>query len=159
MARRPTTLEDTLRPAYEGIGGVDVDLPLDAADIEIDDDGPAMLDGAEFTELDDGGVEIDFEPELEPEDAPFDANLALYMDDMDLNTLGETLLSGVEEDRQSRGDWEATMSEGIKLMGLKIEDRRRRLRARAASMTRCWRKRWFVGRQWPLANCCRPLGL
>lgn len=124
MARRPTTLEDTLRPAYEGIGGVDVDLPLDAADIEIDDDGPAMLDGAEFTELDDGGVEIDFEPELDlPEEAPFDANLALYMDDMDLNTLGETLLSGVEEDRQSRGDWEATMSEGIKLMGLKIEDR------------------------------------
>ena len=124
MARRPTTLEDTLRPMYEGIGGVDVDLPLDAADIEIDDDGPAMLDGAEFTELDDGGVEIDFEPEVERlEDAPFDANLALYMDDMDLNTLGETLLSGVEEDRQSRGDWEATMSEGIKLMGLKIEDR------------------------------------
>lgn len=124
MARRPTTLEDTLRPMYEGIGGVDVDLPLDAADIEIDDDGPAMLDGAEFTELDDGGVEIDFEPELDlPEEAPFDANLALYMDDMDLNTLGETLLSGVEEDRQSRGDWEATMSEGIKLMGLKIEDR------------------------------------
>lgn len=124
MARRPTTLEDTLRPMYEGIGGVDVDLPLDAADIEIDDDGPAMLDGAEFTELDDGGVEIDFEPEMDlPEEAPFDANLALYMDDMDLNTLGETLLSGVEEDRQSRGDWEATMSEGIKLMGLKIEDR------------------------------------
>jgi hypothetical protein len=124
MARRPTTLEDTLRPAYEGIGGVDVDLPLDGADIEIDDDGPAMLDGAEFTEMDDGGVEIDFEPEVERlEDAPFDANLALYMDDMDLNTLGETLLSGVEEDRQSRGDWEATMSEGIKLMGLKIEDR------------------------------------
>lgn len=124
MARRPTTLEDTLRPAFEGIGGIDVDTPLDAADIEIDDDGPAMLDGAEFTEMDDGGVEIDFEPEVERlEDAPFDANLALYMDDMDLNTLGETLLSGVEEDKQSRGDWEATMSEGIKLMGLKIEDR------------------------------------
>jgi hypothetical protein len=124
MARRPTSLADTLRPAFEGIGGVDVDLPLDAADIEIDDDGPAMVDGAEFTELDDGGVEIDFEPEVERlEDAPFDANLALYMDDMDMNTLGETLLSGVEEDKQSRGDWEATMSEGIKLMGLKIEDR------------------------------------
>lgn len=124
MARRPTTLEDTLRPMYEGIGGVDVELPLGASDIEIDDAGPAMLDGAEFTELDDGGVEIDFEPESDLEEiAPFDGNLALYMKDMDLNTLGETLLSGVEEDRQSRGDWEATMSEGIKLMGLKIEER------------------------------------
>lgn len=124
MARRPTTLEDTLRPAFEGIGGVDVDLPLEGADIEIDDGGPMMADGAEFTELEDGGVEIDFEPGDEtPEEIAFDANLALYMDDMDLNTLGEMLLSGVEEDRQSRGDWEATMSEGIKLMGLKIEDR------------------------------------
>lgn len=124
MARRPTTLEDTLRPAFEGIGGIDVDLPLEDAEIELDDVGPEMVDGAEFTELDDGGVEIDFEPETDVlEDAPFDANLALYMKDMDLNAVGEMLLSGVEEDKQSRGDWEATMSEGIKLMGLKIEDR------------------------------------
>ena len=124
MARKPTTLEDTLRPAFEGIGGVDVDMPEDGSDIEIEYGGPEMVDGAEITELDDGGVEIDFEPSEElPEEAAHDANLALYMDDMDLNTLGETLLSGVEEDRQSRGDWEATMSEGIKLMGLKIEDR------------------------------------
>jgi hypothetical protein len=124
MARKPTTLEDTLRPAFEGIGGVDVDMPEDGADIEIEYGGPEMVDGAEISELDDGGVEIDFEPAEDlPEEAAHDANLALYMDDMDLNTLGETLLSGVEEDKQSRGDWEATMSEGIKLMGLKIEDR------------------------------------
>lgn len=124
MARRPTSLADTLRPAFEGIGGIDVELPLDGAEIELEDAGPAMVDGAEFTELDDGGVEIDFDPENDvPEEAAFDANLALYMKDMDLNTLGEMLLSGVEEDKQSRGDWEATMSEGIKLMGLKIEDR------------------------------------
>jgi len=124
MARKPTTLEDTLRPAFEGIGGVDVDMPEDGADIEIEYGGPEMVDGAEISELDDGGVEIDFDPAEDlPEEAAHDANLALYMDDMDLNTLGETLLSGVEEDKQSRGDWEATMSEGIKLMGLKIEDR------------------------------------
>ena len=124
MARRPTTIEDTLRPAFEGIGGVELDMPSEGADIEIEDAGPEMLDGAEFTEMDDGGVEIDFEPDEDlPEVAAFDANLALYMDDMDMNALGEMLLSGVEEDRQSRGDWEATMSEGIKLMGLKIEER------------------------------------
>jgi hypothetical protein len=124
MARRPTTIEDTLRPAFEGIGGIELDMPSEGADIEIEDAGPAMLDGAEFTEMDDGGVEIDFEPQEDlPEEAAFDANLALYMDDMDMNALGEMLLSGVEEDRQSRGDWEATMTEGIKLMGLKIEER------------------------------------
>jgi hypothetical protein len=124
MARKPMTLEDTLRPAFEGIGGVDVALPEGDAEYEIELGGPEMVDGAEITEMEDGGVEVDFDPETDvPEEAEHDANLALYMDDMDLNTLGETLLSGVEEDRQSRGDWEATMSQGIKLMGLKIEDR------------------------------------
>ena len=124
MARRPTNIADTLRPAFEGIGGVELDMPSEGADIEIEDAGPQMLDGAEFTEMDDGGVEIDFEPDEDlPEIAAFDANLALYMNDMDMNALGEMLLSGVEEDKQSRGDWEATMTEGIKLMGLKIEER------------------------------------
>lgn len=124
MARKPTTLEDTLRPAFEGIGGVDVEMPEGDSVVDIEMGGPEMIDGAEITELDDGGVEIDFDPDLDvPEEIAHDANLALYMDDMDLNGLGETLLSGVEEDRNSRGEWEATMSEGIKLMGLKMEDR------------------------------------
>jgi hypothetical protein len=124
MARKPTTLEDTLRPQFEGIGGVDVAMPEGDAEYEIEMGGPEMVDGAEITELDDGGVEVDFEPEEDiEEEAKHDSNLALYMDDMDLNGLGEMLLGGVEEDRQSRAEWETTMSEGIKLMGLKIEDR------------------------------------
>ena len=124
MARKPTTLEDTLRPQFEGIGGVDVEMPEGEAEYEIDIGGPEMVDGVEITELDDGGVEIDFDPEEDiEEEATHDSNLALYMDDMDLTGLGEMLLSGVEEDRQSRAEWETTMSEGIKLMGLKIEDR------------------------------------
>jgi hypothetical protein len=124
MARKPMTIEDTLRPQFEGIGGVDVDMPEGDAEYEIEMDGPEMVDGAEITEMDDGGVEIDFDPELDvEEEANHDSNLALYMDDMALNGVGEMLLSGVEEDRQSRAEWETTMSEGIKLMGLKIEDR------------------------------------
>ena len=124
MARRPTTLADTLRPAFEGIGGVELEMPEEGVDIEIEEVGPLMIDGAAVMETEDGGVEIDFEPELDIDEEPaHDANLALYMDDMDLNSLGETLLSGVEEDRQSRGEWETTMAAGIKLMGLKIEDR------------------------------------
>ena len=124
MARKPMTIEDTLRPQFEGIGGVDVDMPEGDAEYEIEMDGPEMVDGAEITEMDDGGVEIDFDPELDvEEEATHDSNLALYMDDMALNGVGEMLLSGVEEDRQSRAEWETTMSEGIKLMGLKIEDR------------------------------------
>lgn len=124
MARKPMTIEDTLRPQFEGIGGVDVDVPEGDAEYEMEMGGPEMIDGVEITEMDDGGVEIDFDPEQDvEEEASHDSNLALYMDDMDLNGLGEMLLSGVEEDKQSRSDWENTMSEGIKLMGLKIEDR------------------------------------
>ena len=124
MARKPMTVEDMLRPQFEGIGGVDVEMPEGEAEYEIDIGGPEMVDGAEITELDDGGVEIDFEPEEDVEDEILhDSNLALHMDDMDLTGLGEMLLGGVEEDRQSRAEWETTMSEGIKLMGLKIEDR------------------------------------
>ena len=124
MARKPMTVEDMLRPQYEGIGGVDVEMPEGEAEYEIDIGGPEMVDGAEITELDDGGVEIDFDPEEDVEEEILhDSNLALYMDDMDLTGLGEMLLGGVEEDRQSRAEWETTMSEGIKLMGLKMEDR------------------------------------
>ena len=124
MARKPMTLEDTLRPQFEGIGGVDVDMPEGDAEYEIEMGGPEMVDGAEITELDDGGVEIDFDPSEDEEDEiKHESNLALYMEDMDLTGLGEMLLSGVEEDKQSRSEWETTMSEGIKLMGLKIEDR------------------------------------
>jgi hypothetical protein len=124
MARKPMTIEDTLRPQFEGIGGIDVEMPEGDAEYEIEMSAPEMVDGAEITELDDGGVEIDFEPaEDDDEEILHDSNLALHMDDMDLNGLGEMLLSGVEEDKQSRAEWETTMSEGIKLMGLKIEDR------------------------------------
>jgi hypothetical protein len=124
MARKPMTIADTLRPQFEGIGGVDVDMPEGDAEYEIEMGGPEMVDGAEITELDDGGVDINFEPsEDDEEESTHDSNLALYMDDMDLNAVGEMLLSGVEEDKQSRAEWETTMSEGIKLMGLKIEDR------------------------------------
>jgi hypothetical protein len=124
MARKPTTLEDTLRPQFEGIGGVDVDQPDDGIDVEIEDAGPEMIDGAEVMEMDDGGVEINFDPEVDVEEEPeFDSNLAEFMEDMDLNGLAEMLLGGVEEDKQSRGDWETTMAEGIKLLGLKIEER------------------------------------
>lgn len=124
MARKPMTIEDTLRPQFEGIGGIDVEMPEGDSEFEIELGGPEMVDGVEITEMDDGGVEIDFDPDVdEEEEILHDSNLALHMDDMDLNGLGEMLLSGVEEDKQSRAEWETTMSEGIKLMGLKIEDR------------------------------------
>lgn len=125
MARKPMSLADQLRPAFEGIGGVDVEAPEGDIEIELPDDEGEMVDGALLMENDDGSVDIDFEPEAEGiEDAMVhDANLADFMGDMDLSGLAETLMSGVEEDKESRGEWETTMQRGIELLGLKIEDR------------------------------------
>jgi hypothetical protein len=125
MARKPTTLEDTLRPAYEGIGGVDVGMPDAGIEVELDADDGELVDGALITENEDGSVDVDFEPELEDEGDATEhgANLAEFMTDMDLAGLSEQLMSGVEEDKQSRSDWETTMQNGIKLLGLKIEER------------------------------------
>jgi len=125
MARKPMTLEDTLRPAYEGIGGVDVGSPDAGIDVEVPMDAGELVDGALVMENEDGSVDIDFDPA--DEDAgdaeEHSANLADFMNDMDLAGLSEQLMSGVEEDKQSRSDWETTMEKGIKLLGLKIEDR------------------------------------
>ena len=125
MVRKPMTLEDTLRPAYEGIGGVDVGAPDAGIDVEIPMDEGELVDGALVMENEDGSVDIDFDPA--DEDAgdaeEHSANLADFMNDMDLAGLSEQLMSGVEEDKQSRSDWETTMEKGIKLLGLKIEDR------------------------------------
>jgi len=125
MARKPTSLADTLRPAFEGIGGVDVDTPEGDIEIEIPDDEGEMVDGALVIENEDGSVDIDFAPEmggaLDIEDQ--NANLAEYMSEMDLAGLSQALMQGVEEDRESRSDWETTMTRGIELLGLKFEDR------------------------------------
>jgi hypothetical protein len=125
MATRPTSNADLFRAQFEGIGGSDVGALDDGVDIEIPEDEGAMLDGALMMENDDGSVDIDFDPE--DEDAgdaeEHSANLAEFMTDMELAGLSEQLMSGVEEDKQSRADWETTMEKGIQLLGLKIEDR------------------------------------
>lgn len=126
MARRPTSLADTLRPAFEGVGGVEIDMPEEGVEIEIPLNEGEMVEGALVVESPDGGVEIDFDPEtadpmLGAEE--HEANLAEFMEDRDLASLATQLMAGVAEDKESRSDWETTMQRGIELLGLKIEDR------------------------------------
>lgn len=125
MARKPTSLADQLRPAFESIGGVDIEAPEEGVDIELPDDEGEMVDGALVMENEDGSVDIDFAPNVAMglSEVDHEANLADYMSDMDLSGLAEQLMSGVEEDKESRSDWETTMTRGIELLGLKIEDR------------------------------------
>src|SRR3990167_4090415 len=81
------------------------------------------------TPHEDGSVTVDLSgDDLEdalPDEASqvHSANLAMFMKEEDLTTLGSELFYEVEEDRRSRADWEDTFKDGLKLLGLKIETR------------------------------------
>ena len=65
----------------------------------------------EITALEDGGVEITLVPDMADSDianAPFEANLAEYMDDGQLNELSSNLIEAVDGDIGSRRDWAET---------------------------------------------------
>jgi len=96
-------------------------LGLDAAmeeptEVEIEIENPDAL------AISADGVEIIFEAEREsPED--FDANLADYMDDRDLASIASDLIQDYETDKSSRKEWVDTYADGLKLLGLKYEER------------------------------------
>jgi len=68
------------------------------------------------------GLEIEITPG-EPTDKDFDANLAEFLDDGELRSVITDLASDIENDKASRKDWEDAYVEGLKLLGLKIEER------------------------------------
>ena len=75
-------------------------------------------------ETDDGGMIIDFDPNAKNlDDEDFDSNLAEFMDDDDLNSLGNELIGAYNGDKDSRSDWEETYTKGLDQLGLKIEER------------------------------------
>jgi len=68
------------------------------------------------------GLEIEIEPEEETAD-DFDANLAEYIDKGYLAQMCNDLLGDVEGDVSSRKEWMQTYTDGIELLGMKIEIR------------------------------------
>ena len=102
---------------------------LGALAIALPPDGPQSTreNGAVKTELGDGRVLINLRPDAmtgAKRSDKFDANLALEIDDYKLNSIADELLRGIEQDDQSRNEWLETHAEGIKLLGLIIEDSR-----------------------------------
>ena len=95
-------------------------LPGQELEIELELDSPAVG----LVELDDGGVEITFgEVEEDVEMAPFDANLAEYLDDSTLLTLANDLVGYVQADINSRKDWADTFVKGLEVLGFKYDER------------------------------------
>ena len=68
----------------------------------------------------------DFELEIakaEPSADDFDANLAEFMAEGAMSTMASDLSGDIDNDRNSRKDWEKAYTEGLKLLGLQIEER------------------------------------
>lgn len=67
-------------------------------------------------------IEVDFDeqtPSAEPIDtAEHYQNLATVLDEQTIGTLGQELIEAVEQDIESRKDWNQRMARGIRLMGL-----------------------------------------
>jgi hypothetical protein len=69
-----------------------------------------------------GGLEIELEPEAETAE-DFDANLAEYMDEGDLQGLASDLIGLVDADINSRKDWADMYVKGLEVLGMKYEER------------------------------------
>jgi len=94
-------------------------------ELSFDVDLPGVADTL-AVELEDGSVEITFGDEPEEgslASAPFDANLAEYLEDDDLNALASEMLEDIEADTQSRREWADTFVKGLEVLGMKYEER------------------------------------
>jgi hypothetical protein len=86
--------------------------------IATDEDMPVMI------ELEDGSVEISFGEENEDIDmAPFDANLAEYLDDKQLQEISGDLEEAIDGDTAARRDWADSYVAGLDVLGMKYEAR------------------------------------
>ena len=89
------------------------------------DAGPDMeieIENTEAVNIGIGDLEIQIGPE--PKTAEdFDANLAEYIDDNVLQSLGMDLVEDFDKDIQDRKEWIQAYIEGLKLLGLRYEER------------------------------------
>ena len=68
------------------------------------------------------GLEIKIKPDEDGAE-DFSDNLAEYMDDGAMQSLAGDLVSDIDNDKGSRKEWEKTYVDGLKLLGLQIEER------------------------------------
>ena len=106
------SMDKGLYAAPAGLDEIDNEVP----EIEIEIEDP------EAVRIGLGDFEIDIvKGDMTAED--FDANLAEFMDDSELGSLGSELVEDFEKDVNDRKDWMQTYVDGLKLLGLKYEER------------------------------------
>ena len=90
------------------------------------DEAPLEIEIVDPEEVNIGidGMEISLIPnKKEPTGEDFDANLAEYMDDGDIQSMAGDLDADISNDKSSRKEWEKAYVDGLKLLGLQIEER------------------------------------
>lgn len=103
------SIEKGLYQAPQGIAGLDEAEPIS---VEIVDPEEVNIEGPGF------------EMHIEKADTPqFNANLAEQIGDAQLQSLAANLLADYDDDLSSRKEWIDTYVKGLKLLGLKYEER------------------------------------
>lgn len=97
-------------------------------DIILEADAPSLVEvdpatGAMMVSNPDGSVivSLDGPPKDMAESDVFDANLAEFIDPMELSSIAEDLIRGIEADNKSRQEWLDTRAAGIGLLGLQLK--------------------------------------
>jgi len=107
------------------LNGMGESIEGNAGEIGIDEVLEIEIEAPEILTLDDGSVEITLIAEGAEDlaSAPFDANLADYLDEGQLVELSTELVASVESDTQSRREWADTFVKGLEVLGFNYEDR------------------------------------
>ena len=98
---------------YEAPQGLEA---LGQPDLEIEIENPDAVN------IGIGDMEISLRPEPKNSE-DFDENLADLIDERELDSLGSELIDDFEKDQQDRKEWIQTYVEGLKLLGLRYEER------------------------------------
>ena len=93
-------------------------IEMDEANLQIDPNMPAIEIEIEAEE-DEDGVEV----EVEIKEPTFEENLAEKIDSDELAKISDDVLENIQIDLDSRKEWERAYAEGIRLLGLKMEER------------------------------------
>ena len=105
-----TNIDKALFQQPQGIG----ELAQDEEPIEIEIVDP------EAVNIEIGDLELSIVP---GEDDEFNENLADTLDEDDIMSMAGDLAGDIEQDKNSRKDWEKAYTEGLKLLGLQYEER------------------------------------
>jgi len=104
-------IDKSLYSAPEGLEA----LAVEEAPIEIEIEDP------ESVSVGIGGVEIELTPE-EPTEDTFDANLAEFMQEAELQKIASDIMELIEADINSRKDWVDTYVKGLDVLGLRYDE-------------------------------------